>query len=241
MDHRDLPVDLLFQDHASFDQRPGIALLDGETHLANVNQRIKYATIAQVKGDPAPLFGVERDIELVDEGRHHGELDAFAAPVAAGCRCLDETGCRFQHHDRLGLLHLDHAGFQKRRRHADRVGAGARMGLIRLQDDEGCIGCRVLRREQQVDGADRRAARFQHKHAPQRLALGIRVQPEQLLRHGFPGDLRHAADGDLSDFTFGMYVEQLKRALPSHVTIPTVGRIRGPEAGHAHSRSQACP
>src|SRR6185369_15156167 len=94
------------------------------------------------------------------------------------------------------------------------------MRLVRLQDDEGRIGIWMLRRQQQIDGADRRAARLEAEKAAQFLALRIGVQPVQLFGDRIAGDLRHAADRDLADFTFRVDIQKLDRALPSHSSTP---------------------
>ena len=70
MHHRDLPVDLFFQDHAGFDQRPGIALLDGETHLADIDQRIEDAPKGDIGADGAEIRSLDRGIKADGKSWH---------------------------------------------------------------------------------------------------------------------------------------------------------------------------
>ena len=91
------------------------------------------------------------------------------------------------------------------------------MRLIRLQDDEAGIGIGMFGGSSRLTepiGAPRGS---RHQEAAQLLALRIGVEPVQLLGDRIAGDLRHAADRDLADFAFAMNVQQLDRALPSHV------------------------
>jgi hypothetical protein len=76
----------------------------------------------------------------------------------------------------------------------------------------------MFRRQEQVDRADRRAARLKAEEAAKLLALRIGIQPVKLGGDRFAGDLRHAADRDLADFTFSMNIQKLDRTLPSHLS-----------------------
>ena len=87
--------------------------------------------------------------------------------------------------------------------------------LVGLEDDEAGIGLRALGRNQKVNRARRRRARLEAQETAQ--AVVDRVDVVELLGDRIAGDFRHAADRHLADFTFAMNVQQLDRALPSHV------------------------
>jgi hypothetical protein len=98
------------------------------------------------------------------------------------------------------------------------------MRLVRLEDDEAGIGIGMFRRKQQIDGADRCAARLQAEKAAKLLSLRIGVQPMQLFGDRIARNLRHSADRDLADFTFAMNVQKLDRTFPPHFSTPLDSR-----------------
>lgn len=218
MDDGHLAIDEILQHHAGLHECRSVGLFDRRVDLADIDQRVENAAIADVGLDLSPVRCVDLDIQFVDEGRNHGEFHLLTAAVVAGSRRLHQAGCGFQRDDGFRLLHLDDAGFQESGCHTDGVRAGARMRLVRLQDDEGRIRIGMLRRQQQVDRTDRRTTRLKAEEATKFLTLGISVQPVKLSGDRLTRNLRHAADRDLADLTFGMNIQKLDRALPSHLS-----------------------
>jgi hypothetical protein len=92
------------------------------------------------------------------------------------------------------------------------------MRLVWLQDNKGSVSIGMLWRQQQVDGADRCAARLEAEEATKLLPPGVGVQPVKLGGDRLARNFRHATDGDLADLTFGVNIQKLDRALPSHLS-----------------------
>ena len=85
-------VDRFLDDHAGMDEGGRIGLFDLQADLADIDERVEDAAIAEVELDPAPLRCVEPDIQLMHEGRHHGQPHFFAAAAAAGRSGAHEAG-----------------------------------------------------------------------------------------------------------------------------------------------------
>eukprot|EP00913_Durusdinium_trenchii_P026971 g25306.t1 len=218
-DHK-LAVDEILQDHPGLNELRGICLFDLQPELGHVHETVENTAIADIDDDPPPVGRLQTYVELVNEGWHHGQSHPFATAIPTCCPGAHQACRGFQRDDGFRFVHLDDPGFKQRRRYADRIRTRACMSLVRLKDDEGGIGVRVLRRQQEIDRTYRRTAWLKAKKAPEFLPLGIRVQPGELCRYAVTGDLWDTADCDPADFPFRMNIQQLDRALPSHRSDP---------------------
>ncbi|MNY27480.1 hypothetical protein D3C86_1613890 [compost metagenome] len=90
------------------------------------------------------------------------------------------------------------------------------MRLIRLENDESRMRIRMFRRQEKIDRAHGRAARFQRQKAAQSLTLRIGIHPVKLFSHSIAGNFRRTAGDDTADFAFAMDIEKLESAFPTH-------------------------
>ncbi|MCY1525628.1 hypothetical protein D9M68_606120 [compost metagenome] len=207
MPDTDLPIDHLLERDTSGCQLPRILGRDGQPHLIDVHQGVVHAAKGDVGLEGAERFRLDGHVQLLDEGRHHVQRHAQATSVCAARPGGHQAGGRVKHHCGLRLLHRQHAEFEQRGDHADAVAAGHGMGLVRLQDDEACLGFWPGRRQQQVHRHLQAAARFQHHQAAQ--AIVHLVDVVHLVEHGLAGYANDTAGNDLADLTFAVDIHQL--------------------------------
>ena len=174
-----------------------LARLDREAQRRRVGDRVEHAAVGDVHAERAQALDLERGIDALGVAGHVRELDRLAAPVAAGRARLDDAAGRLQPHDRLGLVHRQHARLEQHGRRADRVGARHRRVLGRLHDDEAGVAIVARRRHDQVRVRGHAAARLAQKQPAQRVAVAL--ERLHLLEHRRSRRWQHAADDDVAD------------------------------------------
>ena len=176
--------------------------LNGKAERRRVDAGVDHAAIGDVDRHRLLAGDFERVVEVEHEARHVGDLHRAhpAAPAVGAHR--DAAGRGVQMHQRLGLAHRHHAGFQQHGRRAHRIRAGHRRIFRLFHDDQPSIAIGADRRRQQIDVAGDRAARL----ADQQLADVVVVALHRLhpLEHAGAVGRQDATGDDIADLALGV-------------------------------------
>ncbi|MNH17226.1 hypothetical protein D3C79_768890 [compost metagenome] len=177
-----------------------------KAQLSGIGNDEAVAAIGGVDLQRTVAFDLDPGVEAVGEGGHVLHFHPLYLAVAALGDGLDQAAGGFEHQARLGLGHRQDAAVEQHGGHAQRVGAGHRRGVGRLHDDPGHLRARVLGRHQQVDVAEHAAAWLIEDEVAQGLVAG---DPARLLPDGGAGGRGDAADNDVTDFAFGVAIDDV--------------------------------
>ena len=205
----------LAKHHADARQFGCVTRNNGQPDLADIDKRVEHPAIADIGLHRPPFGRIQHHIQRLDKRRHHVDGDALALAVAAAGGGGDKPGGCLQRDHGVRPGHRQAACFQKRRRHADAIGAGTGMRRVRLQDDEGGIGARIDGLHYQIDRTGGIGPRGQHQLTAKRRTV-IAVQPCKPFGQTGAGNVGDTFDGDIAQFTLGMGVDHADRRCGGH-------------------------